>query len=154
MYSKIFTVPANIHSTFPGTVRYTLPAVKCIYSHRFITNLRCRVHYMVQASRSRHFMQQTKQNTNITTLKPKTIHCHINQYCVWRLYRCVCVCVRACWRESVCIYVHIYVYVYIPLIPHNYVAISMANSKCHGGAVYYMMIVYGDNILTLRCCSW
>ena len=90
---------------FPWHSRVYFTAVKCIYSHRFITNLRCRVHYMAHASRSRHFMQQTNQNTHIRTLNAKTIHPNINLYCV-----CVCVCV--------CVYIYIYLYVCVCVCEH------------------------------------
>ena len=56
---------------------------------------------MVHASRSHRLMQQTKQNTHISTLIPKTIHPLINQFCVC-IYMRVCVCVN--------VYVSVYIY--------------------------------------------
>ena len=67
---------------------------------------------MAHASRSRHFMQQTNQNTHIRTLNAKTIHPNIKIYivcvfvcvcvCVYlRVFVCVCVC--ACVRVCVCV---------------------------------------------------
>jgi len=78
------------HYTFPGNVRYTLPAVKCIYSHQSITKFTLSRNYMAQISSFRRLMQKTKENTLIRTLIPKTIHFLINHFV------CVCVCVCVC----------------------------------------------------------
>jgi len=94
---------------------------------------------MVQASRSRHLMQQTNQNTDIRALNAKTIHTITNLYCV---------------RVCITTYMRVFVFMcesvgrYVYTLSHNSVIYSMANSQYHGDAEIkiYELIIHGDSI--------
>jgi hypothetical protein len=96
MYSTNFTVPGNAHTLFSLAVHDNLYLQWNEFIHvSSLQSLRCHVHYMFQASRSRQFMQETKQNTHIRTLKPEAIHSLINQLCLCLI---------------ICVYMYLYVY--------------------------------------------